>query len=105
MAAIPSERASAGVMCGTARPATASVPASGCSAPVMILISVDLPAPFSPTSACTSPASQVERHAAQRADAFERLGDGGRGEQDAGQGGRMIAEFRGASRLPSVIAR
>ena len=30
--------------------------ASGVSAPVMILISVDLPAPFSPTSACTSPA-------------------------------------------------
>src|SRR5262249_42278881 len=29
---------------------------SGCSAPVMILIRVDLPAPFSPTSAWTSPA-------------------------------------------------
>src|SRR5215813_6780899 len=34
-------------------PATAL---SGCSAPVMILMSVDLPAPFSPTSAWTSPA-------------------------------------------------
>src|SRR6185436_13468802 len=56
MAAIPSERARAGVMWGTARPPTVSVPASGCSAPVMILISVDFPAPFSPTSACTSPA-------------------------------------------------
>src|SRR5258705_9055929 len=56
MAAIPSVRASAGVMCGTARPATVSPPASGCSAPVMIRMSVDFPAPFSPTSACTSPA-------------------------------------------------
>src|SRR6185503_17915106 len=55
MTAIPSERARAGVMCGTARPATVSVPASGRSAPVMILMSVDLPAPFSPTSAWTSP--------------------------------------------------
>ena len=32
------------------------VPESGFTAPVMILISVDLPAPFSPTSAWTSPA-------------------------------------------------
>src|SRR5436190_6149221 len=56
MAAMPSARASAGVMCGTSRPATVSRPASGRSAPVMILISVDLPAPFSLTIACTSPA-------------------------------------------------
>src|SRR5262245_10172483 len=54
MAAMPSARASAGVICGTSRPATVSRPASGRSAPVMILISVDLPAPFSPTIACTS---------------------------------------------------
>src|SRR5262245_7740253 len=56
MAAMPSARANAGVICGTSRPATVSRPASGRSAPVMILISVDLPAPFSPTIACTSPA-------------------------------------------------
>ena len=37
-----------------------SVPESGVTAPVMILISVDLPAPFSPTSACTSPGTQIE---------------------------------------------
>src|SRR5262252_6620918 len=30
-------------------------PASGCSSPLMIFISVDLPAPFSPHTACTSP--------------------------------------------------
>ena len=42
-------------MCGTSRPAMRSVPESARSAPVMILMSVDLPAPFSPTSAWTSP--------------------------------------------------
>src|SRR5215813_9401942 len=43
----------------TCRPLMESEPESGqsgCSAPVMILIRVDLPAPFSPTSAWTSPA-------------------------------------------------
>src|SRR5947208_1564997 len=52
---MPSARADAGSMCGTVRPPTASVPESAVSAPVMILISVDFPAPFSPTTACTSP--------------------------------------------------
>src|SRR5438093_9642389 len=55
MTAIPSERARAGVICCTSRPATVSLPASGRSAPAMILIRVDFPAPFSPTIACTSP--------------------------------------------------
>ena len=54
---------------------------SGCSAPVMILISVDLPAPFSPTSACTSPARRSNDTPLQRAHAGERLGDRGRVEQ------------------------
>src|SRR3982074_1167821 len=34
-------------------------PGSGASTPEMILISVDLPEPFSPTRQCTSPASSV----------------------------------------------
>src|SRR5215471_1661296 len=33
-------------------------PESGCSAPVTILMSVDLPAPFSPTKAWTSPGNK-----------------------------------------------
>src|SRR5579875_4039469 len=37
-------------------PSTSIVPPSGRWAPVMTLMSVDLPAPFSPTSAWTSPA-------------------------------------------------
>src|ERR1017187_418366 len=52
---MPSARAAAGVLCKTGRPSTVSVPESGFSAPVMTLISVDFPAPFSPSSACTSP--------------------------------------------------
>src|ERR1700730_13869233 len=43
-------------MRGTARSDTVSVPPSGVSAPVMIRMSVDFPAPFSPTSAWSSPA-------------------------------------------------
>ena len=38
-------------------PSSASVPASGGWTPAMILASVDLPAPFSPTSPCTRPAA------------------------------------------------
>src|SRR4051794_10310613 len=55
MAAIPSERARAGVLRETSAPRTISVPESGVTAPVTILIRVDLPAPFSPTRAWTSP--------------------------------------------------
>src|SRR5258708_32916836 len=40
----------------TARPSSTISPSSGCTAPVRILTNVDLPAPFSPTRACTSPA-------------------------------------------------
>src|SRR5438270_708585 len=54
---MPSLRAAVGSFASTAWPATSIVPASGRWAPVMTLIRVDLPAPFSPTNACTSPAS------------------------------------------------
>src|ERR1035437_7836126 len=52
---MPSARAAAGLLCATRWPAAVSVPESGFSAPVMTLIRVDFPAPFSPSSACTSP--------------------------------------------------
>ena len=45
----------AGLLCATTWPATLIAPESAVTAPVMILMSVDLPAPFSPISACTSP--------------------------------------------------
>jgi hypothetical protein len=41
----------------TGSPSTRISPASGATAPAMILPSVDLPAPFSPTSAWISPAA------------------------------------------------
>ena len=41
-------------------PPTATLPLSGTTTPEMILISVDLPAPFSPSSAWTSPAPDVK---------------------------------------------
>src|SRR5271169_2954903 len=47
--------ASRGVPKSTRRPSTSTAPESGRKRPVTILISVDLPAPFSPTSAWTSP--------------------------------------------------
>src|SRR6266852_4776356 len=48
----------AGSIRPTGWPPTAIAPESGVSAPVMILTSVDLPAPFSPTSAWTSPGAR-----------------------------------------------
>src|SRR2546423_1022335 len=56
MAAIPNSFATRGELWVTAVPLRMISPASGATAPVMILIRVDLPAPFSPISACTSPA-------------------------------------------------
>src|SRR6185437_15597459 len=43
----------------TCRPLTVSVPLSGWCTPARIFTSVDLPAPFSPSSACTSPPRSV----------------------------------------------
>src|SRR5688572_12096040 len=53
----PAAWASAGDAKDTGAPSRNIAPSSRRYAPVMILISVDLPAPFSPTRACTSPGS------------------------------------------------
>src|SRR2546421_1131015 len=58
MAAMPSARERLGYIWPMSSPATASDPASRSTAPVMILMSVDFPAPFSPTRPCTSPAAR-----------------------------------------------
>src|SRR2546427_292590 len=55
MTPMPSACASRGDASRTGRPSSDTSPSSGCSAPVRILTSVDLPAPFSPSNACTSP--------------------------------------------------
>src|SRR5688572_6660005 len=52
---IPSRMAARGPGIATTDPSSAIVPASGWTNPNRQFISVDLPAPFSPTSACTSP--------------------------------------------------
>ena len=58
MAAMPSARDVAGLIVATGRPATDRVPESAATAPVITLIKVDLPAPFSPTRAWTSPSQR-----------------------------------------------
>ena len=57
MATMPAAMASRGPSNRHALPSTAISPRSGRCTPPRMRTSVDLPAPFSPTSACTSPAS------------------------------------------------
>ena len=57
IATIPSRCASCGLPILWGSPSTRSPPSSGWTTPVRIFTSVDLPAPFSPTSACTAPRS------------------------------------------------
>src|SRR3954468_22763853 len=56
---MPARHASYGELKATAEPSMRISPASGCSIPVRILTRADLPAPFSPTSAMTSPARRL----------------------------------------------
>ncbi len=72
-------------------PSSKIVPPSGWWTPARILTSVLLPAPFSPTRAWTSPATQVER------DVVERLGRGELLRDPAQLGAR-----RGARRPPAA---
>jgi hypothetical protein len=52
---MPSWRASSGVFGATATPSMVMVPEVSVTTPAITLVSVDLPAPFSPTSAWISP--------------------------------------------------
>ena len=57
-------------------PPSVIVPASRRCTPASTLTSVDLPAPFSPTSACTSPAREPQRRTVERdgtAEALDRV--------------------------------
>src|SRR5688572_13133640 len=58
-ALMPSSCAWIGDRGETVLPESSMLPASGAQTPVSTLISVDLPAPFCPMSACTSPARNV----------------------------------------------
>ena len=57
---MPRPSASAGDWKAVGSPSNSIVPLVGPVTPAMILVSVDLPAPFSPTSAWISPASSVK---------------------------------------------
>src|SRR5438477_8224430 len=70
----PKRRASAGEPRRRRRPPISTVPASGARKPLAIPSNVDFPDPFSPTSACTSPARQsklTSRSACTAPNAFE----------------------------------
>src|SRR6185503_12347761 len=56
---MPTLRASAGEAKRTATPSTRTSPPSGSTAPARIFMSVDLPAPFSPTTAWTMPGAMA----------------------------------------------
>ena len=57
MQAMPAALAAAGDANETGSPSSSMRPSSGATTPAMILISVDLPAPFSPSTAWMRPAS------------------------------------------------
>src|SRR6266498_1302063 len=66
MAATPAALATRGELLLMSWPLTSISPLSLATAPVIILIRVDLPAPFSPIKACTSPAHS-SKEASRRA--------------------------------------
>ncbi len=59
--AMPAALASCGRWNARATPSTTSSPSSGRVTPARTFIRVDLPAPFSPTRACTSPAARSKK--------------------------------------------
>src|SRR6476469_6592862 len=56
---MPAAMAAVGVLNTTGRPSSRMVASSGCFMPYSVFIRVDVPAPFSPTTACTSPRPTV----------------------------------------------
>ena len=73
MIEMPARRAASGLRNSTGAPFSSIRPSSGRSRPLSMLMMVLLPAPFSPSSACTSPAPQIEIDAVQHFDAAEAL--------------------------------
>ena len=61
--------------CGSTSPSTSTSPSSARWMPVMILMAVDLPAPLSPTIACTSPACASKETSSKRGHGAEVLLD------------------------------
>src|SRR3954447_22171564 len=70
---MPASCAARGLENDTASPSKRTSPSSGRRTPVSTLISVDLPAPFSPTSACTSPGSSANETSSSATTPEKRL--------------------------------
>ena len=73
---------------GCASPSMLIVPASGSTRPIMIFISVDLPAPFSPSTPWIRPRAQFEVDAVARHHRAVALGDLVEPDRDPAAGGR-----------------
>ena len=93
---MPALAASEGVVKRCGAPSTASVPVSAATTPAMILIRVDLPAPFSPRMAWIEPRRQEKSTPSRAPHAGEELGY-------AGQFGEGPASCR--IRLPPSFTR
>ena len=95
---MPSARASDGEWIATGTPSISIEPASSRCAPLRHLISVDLPAPLSPSSASTSPRVDLEVDAVERRDRAEALGRAADGEHGVRLRADAIASDAHASR-------
>src|SRR5262249_33570275 len=114
MPATPRARAARGSLSVTGSPLISSVPASARIAPLTILMRVDFPAPFSPTSAWTSPGSnsnETPRSARTPPNAFDTSVSFRRGVMG---GARVVGTLRvpfleatahGVCLLPSAARR
>ena len=68
-------RAATGLAIEIGSPCQWISPLSGWCVPESVLIRVDLPAPFWPSTQCTSPGQHLKVHALERLDAGESLGE------------------------------
>ena len=94
---MPSWLASRGEAKCTGVPSNRSSPLVGRSTPARIFTSVDLPAPFSPISACTRPCSTTKVDAGQRRRRREALAHASRGKNRRHGGSHFLAASTSSS--------
>ena len=104
---MPMPRAAAA--CGSAMrrgtPSSTTRPSSGWTRPIRTFISVDLPAPFSPSTPCTSPAREREVDAVARHDRAVALGDPLQLAHEAGVSVLIPARVRAPDRRQATVSR
>ena len=91
---MPRSSASFGEPIVRSTPSTSMRPASGASAPDAIRASVDLPEPFSPVSACTTPASSARSTSSRATTPGNRLVIPVRRSSGVNEGPRLLAGER-----------